>query len=177
MNFNIISTSIKADKFDKQASDILCGKIGGVCYMANSFNNLLNEDLQKTIKRIDRTMGSGHHSVFEHIYITINLENIPKLFAMVLNNEKTFVTSEKSARYTKMVMTEKEEALYNKWMAIFEKKIRQRYPNKEGFMTDQKVTKLAQENARYLISVKTPTTMIHTISYRQLNYLCKWLQD
>ena len=54
MNFNIISTSIKADKFDKQASDILCGKIGGVCYMANSFNNLLNEDLQKTIKRIDQ---------------------------------------------------------------------------------------------------------------------------
>ena len=105
------------------------------------------------------------------------MENVPKLFAMVLNNEHVYVTSEKSARYTKMVLSEKEQALYDKWLAIFEKKIRERYPETSGFMSDTKVKKLAQENARYLISVKTPTTLVHTLSYRQLNYLCKWMKD
>lgn len=175
MNFNVIAVSIHADEFDKETSDILCGKIGGVCYMANSFQDLMNEEVFKTLKRIQRTMSGGHHSVFEHVYITLNLENIPKLFAMVLNNEHVYVTSEKSARYTRMVMTEKEEELYNKWQAIFIRKIREKYPDNNGFMSDQKVKKLAQENARYLLSVKTPTTMVHTVSYRQLNYLCNWM--
>jgi len=177
MNFKIVAVTVKEPEFDKENSDLLCGKIGGVCYMPKTFLELLNEEQIKTLKRIEQTMGSGHHSVFEHVYISLNLENIPKLFAMVLNNEKVYVTSEKSARYTRMVMTEKEEALYNKWQAIFEKKIRERYPDANGFMSDAKVKKLAQENARYLISVKTPTTMVHTVSYRQLNYLCKWMEN
>ena len=145
--------------------------------MPNTFEELMEESTEKTNARISRTMGSGHHSVFEHVYVSLHLENIPKLFAMVLNNEKVYVTSEKSARYTKMVATPKEQALYEKWIDIFEKKIRERYPDNTGFMTDQKVKKLAQENARYLISVKTPTTMVYTVSYRQLNYICKWMMD
>ena len=32
------------------------------------------------------------------------------------------------------------------------------------------------ENARYLISVYTPTTMRYTVSYRQLNYMYNWLK-
>ena len=32
------------------------------------------------------------------------------------------------------------------------------------------------ENARYFTSVLTPTCMAHTISFRQLNYLCGWLR-
>ena len=41
-------------------------------------------------------MGSGHHSVFEHGYITLNLENVPKLFAMVclpLNGGRVIVVA------------------------------------------------------------------------------------
>ena len=34
--------------------------------------------------------------------------------AMILNNEKEYNTSEKSARYTKMKPSEEEEKLYNK---------------------------------------------------------------
>lgn len=177
MNFKVIASTKPNYIVKKEALDDFCGKVGGVCYMPKSFEELMSEDNEKTQRRIENTMGSGHHSVFEHGYITLNLEGIPKLFAMVLNNEHVYVTSEKSARYTRMVMTEKEEALYNKWQAIFEKKIRERYPENKGFISDLRVKKLAQENARYLISVKTPTTMVHTLSYRQLNYLCKWMQD
>lgn len=177
MNFNITAVSIKKNKFNKQKSDLLCGKIGGVCYMPKTLAQIFCEKKIKTLKRIERTMGSGHHSVFEHLYITLNLENVPKLFAMVLNNEHVYVTSEKSARYTKMEVTPKEQELYNKWQKIFEQKISEKYQNSCKFFTQDKIKKLAQENARYLISVKTPTTLVHTLSYRQLNYICKWMAN
>ena len=177
MNFKVVASTKPFYQVDKTDLDNFCGKVGGVCYMPKTFDELVSEDNVKTIKRIEQTMGSGHHSVFEHGYITLNLENIPKLFAMVLNNEHVYVTSEKSARYTKMNPSPEEQKLYDKWVEIFKKKIREKYPESTGFMSDAKVQKLAQENARYLISVKTLTTMEHTISYRQLNYLCKWMQD
>lgn len=177
MNFKVVASTKPFYQVKKDELDNFCGKVGGVCYMPKTFDELVSEDNAKTIKRIEQTMGSGHHSVFEHGYITLNLENIPKLFAMVLNNEHVYVTSEKSARYTKMNPSPEEQKLYDKWVEIFKKKIREKYPESTGFMSDAKVQKLAQENARYLISVKTLTTMEHTISYRQLNYLCKWMQD
>lgn len=177
MKFNVIASTKPFYQVKKEELDNFCGKVGGVCYMPKSFDELVSEDNIKTIRRIEQTMGSGHHSVFEHGYITLNLENVPKLFAMVLNNEHVYVTSEKSARYTKMTPTPEEQKLYDKWVEIFKKKIREKYPDSTGFMSDAKVQKLAQENARYLISVKTLTTLEHTISYRQLNYLCKWMQD
>lgn len=177
MNFQIIASTKPGYIVPKNDLDDFCGKVGGVCYMPKTFNELLQEDSQKTKNRVASTMGSGHHSVFEHGYVTLNLEDVPKLFAMVLNNENVYVTSEKSARYTKMKLTEKEQKLYDKWLYIFEKKIRERYPDSTGFIDDKRIKKLAQENARYLISVKTPTTLEHTLSYRQLNYLCGWMQQ
>lgn len=177
MEIKIIASTKPGYVAKKEEFDDFSGKVAGVCYMTNDFDSLLNEPKEKTDKRVQSTMSGKHHSVFEHDYITLNLQGVPKLFAMVLNNEKTYVTSEKSARYTKMVCTEEEQKLYDKWYEIFIKKIRQRYPDDQGFMTDLRVKKLAQENARYIISVMTPTTMIYTTSYRQLNYLCNWMQD
>jgi len=48
--------------------------------------------------------------------------------------------------------------LYEKWIGIFERKIKSDYPN-EKFLSDSKIHKLAMENARYMISVMTPTKM------------------
>ena len=68
------------------------------------------------------TLNNGHHSVYDHTYINFNIQNIPKILAMVLNNEKQYTTSEKSARYTKItpgensVITKEEVDLYNKWL-------------------------------------------------------------
>ena len=166
--------------FNKKSALNLCGKIAGVCYDKEGFNHLKDEQEEKTNRRIDMTLNNGHHSVYDHIFLNLNIHNIPKILAMVLNNEKEYTTSEKSARYTKIirndnsVITEDEEYLYNKWCTIFEKEIKKQY---KGIFPDNKIKKLAQENARYLVTVFMPTEMIYTTSLRQINYIASWMLD
>ena len=141
------------------------GKAAGICYMPDTFDSILNEDIEKTKKRVQGTLKSGHHSVYDHPTYNILFEDIPKILAMVLNNEGFYTTSEKSARYTKMNPSEQEKLLYYKWIDIFKEKIQGVYPQ----IKKNHQEKLAQENARYLISVFTPTTMEYTVSLRQLS--------
>lgn len=156
----------------------LSGKIAGVCYDKEGFNHLINEPQEKTDRRIFMTLNNGHHSVYDHTYINFNIQNIPKILAMVLNNEKQYTTSEKSARYTKItpgedsVITKEEVDLYNKWLELFESKIAKEYGN---VLSSLKIKKLAQENARYLVTVFMPTQMIYTTSLRQINYMASWI--
>lgn len=166
--------------FDKDASLNLSGKIAGVCYDKEGFKHLENEPIEKTNRRINMTLNNGHHSVYDHINISFNIGNIPKILAMVLNNEKQYTTSEKSARYTPVVrkdnsiITDKEELLYNTWLEIFKIKIKDKYGN---FYNDSKIQKLAQENARYLVTVFMPTEMIYTTTLRQINYIASWMEE
>ena len=158
----------------------LSGKIAGVCYDKEGFNHLINEPQEKTDRRIFMTLNNGHHSVYDHTYINFNIQNIPKILAMVLNNEKQYTTSEKSARYTKItpgensVITKEEVDLYNKWLELFESKIAKEYGN---ILSSLKIKKLAQENARYLVTVFMPTQMIYTTSLRQINYMASWMVE
>ena len=160
--------------------DTFSGRVAGVCYMAGSFEDLMNEDIEKTRRRVIQTKGSGHHSVYDHEYISVYFTEIPKIVAMVINNEKMYTTSEKSARYTKMKLSGIEQELYDKWLNIFVEKITQKYGENKPFFNEKRILKLAQENARYLISIFTPTSMVYTTSYRQWNYLytfvCKYLE-
>lgn len=149
------------------------GKSAGICYMPDTFNTLLNEPLAKTRKRTEQTLISGHHSVYDHAVYNLLLEDMPKFIAMVLNNEKMYTTSEKSARYTKMELTPKEAVLYTKWVEIFTNVTYKEYP----FISATQVHKLAQENARYLTSVFTPTTMEYTVSLRQINYIRSMMEQ
>ena len=151
----------------------LGGYAAGICYMRGNINEILNEDNEKTLRRIKNTISSGHHSVYGHFYLNIYLENIPKILAMILNNEKAYNTSEKSARYTKMNIIGKEKELYAKWVKLFFENIKFKYPN----FNDNQIEKLSMENARYLISVFSPvTSMLYTVDYRQLNYLIYWCE-
>lgn len=150
------------------------GKSAGICYMPDDINTLFSEPEEKTLKRANRTLNSGHHSVFDHTTYNLALEGIPKILAMILNNEGMYTTSEKSARYTKMTPSKREEELYEKWIEVYKKEISKQYPE----IDEKKVGKLAQENARYLISVFTPaTTMEYTVSFRQLNYIAGWFKN
>ena len=162
---------------NKDEIEIFCGKSAGICYMPSTYEKIENEDREKTLKRINLTKTNGHHSVYDHARINFYIEDMPKALAMILNNEKDYSTSEKSARYTKMKLTNSEQELYDKWKEIFEKKISDKYKEKyPNFFTDNKIAKLAQENARYLTSIFTPTAMVHTLSYRQLNYIYGFMQ-
>ena len=166
--------------FDMEEAIKLCGKIAGVCYDKEGFSHLLNEPTEKTLRRVDMTLNNGHHSVYDHITVNLNLQNIPKILAMVLNNEHQYTTSEKSARYTPVVrgensvITLEEEKLYNKWIEIFKVKIKSQYGD---IYNDAKIQKLAQENARYLVTVFMPTQMIYSTSLRQINYIASWMQQ
>lgn len=166
--------------FDRRGAIDLCGKIAGVCYDREGFNHLVNEPIEKTNRRIDMTLNNGHHSVYDHVTINFNLQNLPKILAMVINNEHQYTTSEKSARYTPVVrcdgsvISENEERLYNKWIEIFRLKIKEKYGYIYG---DNKILKLAQENARYLVTVFMPTQMIYSTSLRQINYIASWMNE
>lgn len=169
----------KDGTFDKDSAIKLSGKYAGECYDREGFCHLLNEDEKKTMRRVDLTLNNGHHSVYDQINISLNLQNVPKILAMVLNNEHQYTTSKKSARYTPVVRTNdaitlKEEELYNKWIEIFKIKIKEQYGD---VFNDSKITKLAQENARYLVSVFMPTQLIYSTSLRQFNYIASFMKD
>lgn len=164
--------------FNKDAAIYLDGKIAGICYDKEGFSHLDDEPVEKTSRRVDMTINNGHHSVYGHTSISFDIKNLPKALAMVLNNEHEYNTSEKSLRYIPVVsngiITYDEERLYNKWMDIFKLKIKEKYGN---IYSNYRICKLAQENARYLVTVFTPTEMIYTTSLRQINYIASWMDD
>ena len=166
-------------KKDQMIDDFinLSGYSANVCYTNKNFEEISLEDQEKTKQRLSSTLASGHHSVCDHARITLYLDDIPKLFAMLLNNEKDYSTSEKSGRYAKIDFSKEESALAGKWNEIFKEEINKIYPQTEGYLDDKRKDKIAQENARYLISVLLPNTkMVHTLSLRQLNYEYNWMQ-
>lgn len=159
-----------------------CAKMAGICYAKDDFSKIQNEPLDMTKKRLNRVLTSGHHSVFDHFKFTFEFSKIPKILAMILNNEKDYSTSEKSARYTKFEnLSGKEGELYTKWLDILTPIILKKYPNlynKDAKNPMLKIQKLAQENARYFVSIFTPTTtMGYTVSLRQLNYILYMMKD
>ena len=169
----LASTKIGYELSKKEALDF-SGKSAGICYLPDSIETLFSESEEKTNKRTNRTLQSGHHSVFGHVNYSLSLEQIPKILAMILNNEKMYNTSEKSARYTKMEPNEQEKALYEKWIEKYIKVISEKYPA----FDEKKVQKLAQENARYLISIFTPATVMeYTCNLGQLNYIMHFCEN
>lgn len=184
MNVKVLGTTHVGYFLSKEEALDFAGKAAGVCYMPNDFETLMGEPKEKTLARVSDTLKSGHHSVYDHVVYNLLFENIPKILAMVLNNEGIYTTSEKSARYTKMNPSEEESILYNKWNDIFKKIITEKYFEKylAYFEGNEKratvaIKKLAQENARYMISVFTPTTMVYSVSFRQINYIVSFFEE
>lgn len=159
---------------EKENAIEFSGKCAKVCYEKTTIDDIFSETGEKSKDRALGCIASGHHSVMDHAFYSFSLEGIPKILAMILNNEKYYATSEKSARYTKMAASDEEKELYYKWIDIFKGVILKEYPN----FKDVQAEKLAQENARYLISVFTPATdMVYTTSLRQWNYIMYWAQE
>lgn len=174
MQIRVLASTKVGYEMPKEEAVNFSGKSAGICYLPDSLDTLFSEDPAKTERRAKGTLASGHHSVFGHVTYNLALEGIPKILAMILNNEKIYNTSEKSARYTKMEPSEKEKVLYEKWIEIYQKEIQKHYPN----IDDKRSKKLAQENARYLISVFTPATIMeYTVSFGQLNYIAHWFEN
>lgn len=174
MNIELIaSTNGITDSKEMVEFGLRCARI---CNSHKDWNKIQNESINEDL--LNRLIKSGHHSVFEHMNLTFNFDGMPKALAMLFNNEKQYATSEKSARYTVMSEIEpKQKALYDKWMKILIPEIDKVYPRTKLATStnysnrETAIKKLAQENARYMTSVFTPTKMIHTLNLRQLNFI------
>lgn len=174
MKTRILASTKVGYSISKEETMLFSGHEAGICYMPDDLDTLFSENHEKTLKRAKGTLASGHHSVFGHVYYNFSFEKIPKILAMVLNNEKVYDTSEKSARYTEMEPSKDEEPIYYKWIKIFESRIKEVYPE----IPEKNVHKLAMENARYMISIFTPaTTMGYSTDFRQINYILHFMED
>ena len=114
MKINIIASTKVGYELPKEEAVNFSGKSAGICYLPDTLDVLFNEPIEKTEKRAQMNIQSGHHSVFGHATYNLSLEGIPKILAMILNNEKVYNTSEKSARYTVMQTSDEEQVLYDK---------------------------------------------------------------
>jgi len=171
MKLTVTAVTTEDNNIDLEKVKIFSGKQAGICYMSESYFSDKMKNTETAKKRFERTIPSLHHSIADHVNITILLEDLPKIVAMILNSLSQYATSEKSGRYTMMKgSSEKEVIIYDKWKAIFEKEIKTEYPK----IDEKTVVKLAMENARYLLSVFTPTTMAYTTTVRQWNYIMDW---
>lgn len=151
---------------------IFSGKQAAICYAEDNYTDARIQNDEKALKRFEQIIPTLHHSIADHVNITLLIEGIPKILAMLLNSLGQYATSEKSGRYTKMKgRSKKEKQAYEKWLEIFKNLIEKEYP-----AIDEKTRmKLSMENARYMLSVFTPTTMSYTTSLRQYNYIIDWL--
>lgn len=172
---------IKEDgTFDKEEVIRYCAKIAGECYEEEGWEKLKDEPIKRTLARIQRTLDLEHFTPYEHVQVGFEIINLPKILAMILNNEKQCATSEKSARYTKINaetdsnVSPLEGELYDKWFEKFKIIIKKDYGH---IHNDSKIKTLAQENARYLVSVFASTKMIHTVPWIQLNRIISYMHD
>lgn len=167
----------KEEQGKKVVEDLLTfdAHLLGKCYTPNTYAEIIQEPEKTTNGRKKFCLEKQHHSGFEHSVLTFEMDRVPKIIFMLLNNENLYVTSEQSARYTSFenaAETPRERELYIKWQKIFEQLIKEKY----DMFTDKEVTKLAQENARYMISVFVPSSMMHTVNLRQLNYEIRYFE-
>lgn len=174
MKIKVVASTKVGYFLPKEEAVDFSGKSAGICYLPDTLETLFSEPIEKTQRRANGNIVSGHHSVFGHPTYNLSLEGIPKILAMILNNEKMYNTSEKSARYTIMEPSLEEKELYEKWIEIYTNQISKEYPD----FDPKRVKKLAQENARYLISIFTPATIMeYTVNFGQLNYIINWSKD
>ena len=66
MDFNILGST--KPKYELSKADALDfgAKAAGVCYMPDDFEAILSEPAENTLKRVNQTLKSGHHSVYDH---------------------------------------------------------------------------------------------------------------
>ena len=152
----------------------IAGKAAGICYMPDDYLSNGIQNSSAAFKRAENTANSGHYSTYEHGHVTFIIET-NKMMAMILNNMRLYCTSEKSARYTAMKPeTILEQEMYDKWTTKFEKIISGLYSD---IKSEKDIHKLAMENARYMISVFTPTVLEYTIPFNRAVLMVGWLKD
>ena len=81
------STFLNSDgTFDLDSALLYSAKIAGICRSEEGMKKVLNEDEIKTRKRLNGLLKKEELSVFDHVRIIFNMQNMPKILNMFLNN-------------------------------------------------------------------------------------------
>ncbi len=188
------SNYVKNGKFDQYEALKSVGVKAAVCFKEAVDNKPVSpQDIRDSesdailINRGINTILSDHTTPSEHQTISLELTGIPKILCMILNNEHQYTADERSLRYTEVepneYITELEVNLYNKWLKIFEELITKKMwnfyikYNKNEKLAKKAIHKIAQENARYMVSVFMPTTITYTVPWIQLNKIISYMQN
>lgn len=182
----------KEGKFDQRKTLISSGVKAAICYKETIDNMPVSPSMVREMEsekillnRGLNTLRDQHSTPNEHQLVSLEITGAPKAFLMVLNNEKQYTADERSLRYTEVepndIISEKEVDLYNKWLRIIEEDITEKYldlyikTSRSEKMARSTIHKLAQENARYMVSVFTPTTTTYTVPWIQINKIMSYM--
>lgn len=179
--------------FDQKKAFESTGVKAAVCFKEVKDGKVVNqdmiredEDFSTLVNRGLNTVMQDHTTPSEHQIVSLEIEGVPKIFLMVLNNEKQYTADERSLRYTKVenngVISKKEVELYNKWLNILTNVIEDKMGdfyrrfNKSDIAAKKAIIKMAQENARYMVSVFMPTTTTYTVPWIQINKIISYMK-
>lgn len=186
----------KDKKFDKKRALEVTGVKAAVCFKEGTITPEMIRETETSEQLIERglnTILSDHTSPSEQPFVSLEIVDIPKILCMILNNEHEYMADERSLRYTLVepseYISDKEVELYNKWLEIFIKILNDEYfdffkrfnsratEEKNIKATNSAIKKIAQENARYMVSVFIPTTLTYTVPLAQINKICLYMEN
>ena len=144
-----------------------CAKTMGACVSSNPLELMATENLDTTLKRLDRTLKERHHSGFDMYNIVLEMDDVSKIFCMFLNNLHTFTTEETSGRHKELVLPPKEKAVFDYFYGKFYNYACEKSPDAPERVKKQ----IALENARYTTGLNAKTNIVHTVTLRHLNYV------
>lgn len=180
-------------KFDQKKALKNAGVKAAVCFKEPIDGEVIapwdirnNESEETLIVRGLNTIFSDHTTPSEHAQVGLEITGIPKILCMILNNEHQYTTDERSLRYTEVepneYLSDIEVENYNKWLNIFQEIITKKYFefyrkfNKSEEATKKAIKKLAQENARYQVTVFMPTVLTYTVPFIQINKIASYME-
>lgn len=114
MKIKVIASTKVGYVLPKEEAIDFSGKSAGICYLPDTVETLFAEAPEKTQRRANGNLESGHHSVFGHAHYNLIFEGIPKILAMILNNEKIYNTSEKISKIYKNGTIRRRKSLIRK---------------------------------------------------------------
>ncbi len=183
----------KERSFDQKKAFVSTGVKAAVCFKEVKDGIPVSQDMIREgedfatlVNRGLNTIYQDHTTPSEHQMVSLEIVGAPKIFLMVLNNEKQYTADERSLRYTKVekndVISNKEVELYDKWINILcdviEEKLGDFYRrfSKSEAGAKKSILKMAQENARYMVSVFMPTSTTYTVPWIQINKILTYMQ-
>ncbi len=169
MILKVLATSKDAN-FDMTDFNLLAGRVTGICYSNATIDEIIGEDKDKTLRKVNYIKDYRANRIFDHNLITLFLGDVPKFLATLLRSEGFGIVSEQ-------ILTEQAQSVVlNKWRDVFVNKLIKKM-NEDNPMTFSQA--LVNETADYYLGYLTPsfapTNIVYTTTHQNLNSLVMFL--